>query len=73
MRKLISLVMLLSLLLVIAGCTTTEKGAVIGGLGGAGAGAIIGNAYSHQALAGAGIGGVAGAVAGAVIGSQMEK
>lgn len=69
--KIISLIMLLSLLLVFAGCTTTEKGAVIGGLGGAGLGAVIGN-QSGNAGTGAVIGGVAGAVAGAIIGNQME-
>lgn len=72
MKTVICLVALLSLLLLAAGCTTTEKGSVIGGLGGAGLGAIIGNQVGHQAWAGAGIGGVAGALAGALIGSQME-
>lgn len=70
MKRYISLVLLLSLL-PIMGCTTTEKGAVIGGLGGAGLGAVIGN-QSGNAGAGAAIGGVAGAVAGAIIGNQME-
>lgn len=73
MKRLIGLLILLSLLVAITGCTKTEKGAVIGGLGGAGLGAIIGNQVHHQAWAGAGIGGVAGAVAGAIIGNQMEK
>lgn len=72
MIKFISIIFLLSLLFMTTGCTKTQQGAVIGGLGGAGVGAVIGNACSHQAWAGAGIGGVAGAVAGAVIGSQME-
>lgn len=69
--KIISLIILLSMLLVFTGCTTTEKGAVIGGLGGAGLGAVIGN-QSGNAGTGAVIGGVAGAVAGAIIGNQME-
>lgn len=69
--KIICMVVSLSILLLIAGCTTTEKGAVIGGLGGAGLGAVIGN-QSGNAGTGAVIGGVAGAVAGAVIGNQME-
>lgn len=72
MKKLITLIVSFSLLLIVAGCTTTEKGAVVGGLGGAGLGAIIGNQVSHQAAGGAAIGGVAGAVAGAIIGSQMD-
>lgn len=71
MKNWISLIILLSLLVIATGCTTTEKGAVIGGLGGAGLGAVIGN-QSGNAAGGAAIGGVAGAVTGALIGSQME-
>lgn len=71
MEKYISILVLLALLSLVTGCTTTQEGAVIGGLGGAGLGAIIGNQSGHAA-GGAAIGGVAGAVAGALIGSQME-
>lgn len=71
MKKLVGIIVLLSLLVLITGCTTTQKGAVIGGLGGAGLGAIVGNQSGHAA-GGAAIGGVAGAVVGALIGHEME-
>ena len=51
--------------------TTREKGAAIGGLGGAAAGGIIGSAVGHPA-AGALIGGGLGLGAGALIGDQMQ-
>jgi hypothetical protein len=51
----------------IVGCTQTEKGAAIGGVGGAAVGAAVtGDA------GGAIIGGVAGATAGALIGNASE-
>ena len=51
----------------ISGCSQTEKGAVVGGLGGAAVGAAItGDAE------GAVIGGVVGATAGALIGNANE-
>lgn len=51
----------------LAGCTQTEKGAAIGGVGGAAVGAAVtGDA------GGAIIGGVAGATAGALIGNANE-
>lgn len=71
MQKLICLVLLLLLVTTLSGCTTTEKGTVLGGLGGAGIGAIVGSQSGHAA-GGAAIGGVGGAVAGAIIGNQME-
>ncbi len=51
----------------VTGCTQTEKGAAIGGLGGA----AIGAAVSGDA-GGAIIGGIAGATAGALIGNATE-
>ncbi|MBS3648200.1 glycine zipper 2TM domain-containing protein [Pseudaminobacter sp. 19-2017] len=51
----------------VAGCTQTEKGAAIGGLGGA----AIGTAITGDA-GGAIVGGVAGATAGALIGNASE-
>lgn len=73
MKRMVVLVVILAFLAVVTGCTKTQEGATIGGLGGAGLGAIIGNQVSHQAWGGAAIGGVAGVVAGAIIGSQMDK
>lgn len=51
----------------VAGCTQTEKGAAIGGLGGA----AVGAAVSGDA-GGAIVGGVVGATAGALIGAANE-
>ena len=51
----------------VAGCTQTEKGAAIGGLGGA----AIGTAITGDA-GGAIVGGIAGATAGALIGNASE-
>ena len=51
----------------VAGCTRTEQGAAIGGLGGA----AIGTAVSGDA-GGAIVGGIAGATAGALIGNATE-
>jgi len=58
-------------LLIISGCTSTQKGAGLGGLMGAGAGAIIGHQSGH-AKEGALIGAAAGAAGGALIGDQMS-
>lgn len=52
----------------ITGCTSTEKGAVIGG----GTGALIGGLASGDA-GGAIIGGIAGAAAGALIGNVADQ
>lgn len=52
------------------GWSKTAKGAVIGGVVGAGAGAVI---NKKNRAAGAVIGGVVGAGAGAVIGNEMDK
>ena len=60
-----------TLLLTAVGCSeplsTREKGALLGGAGGAGIGAIAGGGK------GAAIGGAAGALGGAVIGDQMQR
>ena len=54
------------------GCTATQKGAVIGGVLGAGTGALIGDRQDKTA-AGAVIGGAAGAAAGAAAGHYIGK
>ena len=60
-----------TLLFTAVGCseplTTREKGALIGGAGGAGIGALAGGGT------GAVIGGAAGALGGGVIGDQMQR
>lgn len=72
MKKNISLSMALMLVFTLAGCTTAQKGAVIGGAGGAALGGIIGHQSGH-ATEGALIGAGVGAVSGALIGEQMDK
>lgn len=57
-----------------AGCRSpyrSDQGALLGGVGGAGLGAIVGHQVGHTG-AGAAIGGLAGAVTGAVIGDQID-
>lgn len=70
MRNLIILGLLVILLF--SGCTTTQKGAGIGGVIGAGTGAIIGHQSGHT-KEGALIGAGAGALGGALIGEKMAK
>jgi outer membrane lipoprotein SlyB len=56
------------------GCSsmsTTQKGAAIGGLGGAAAGGLVGSAVRHP-VAGALVGGALGAGSGALIGNQLQ-
>jgi uncharacterized protein YcfJ len=59
------------LTLSLLGCTTTQKGAAVGGAAGAGVGAIIGAQSGHTAE-GAGIGAAVGALGGALVGEQMD-
>lgn len=70
----LSIFALLTLALVVAGCsaplTQREQGGLVGGVLGAGSGAIIGSTVSHAA-AGAAIGGPLGLIAGALIGDQL--
>ena len=61
----------------VAGCageplSTREKGTLIGGVAGAGGGALVGSAVGHPG-AGAAIGGAAGAVSGYAIGNHMQN
>ncbi|MHA6690116.1 glycine zipper domain-containing protein [Devosia sp. A449] len=52
----------------LAACTTTQQGAVVGGLGGAVIGAGVTGGSAVGTLVGAGVGAVAGAAVGDVIG-----
>ncbi len=72
MKKLISLLLLSVLIGSVSGCTTTQKGAAVGGLGGAALGGIIGHQSGHGAE-GAVIGGAVGAISGALVGEQLDK
>lgn len=62
----------LILAVALTGCTTTEKGAAVGGLTGATLGGIIGHQSGHG-VTGAAIGGAAGAVGGMIVGEKMDK
>lgn len=59
----------LALLMPLAACTNAEKGAVIGGIGGAALGTAAGGNDTRNAL----IGGAVGAVAGALVGKAMDN
>jgi uncharacterized protein YcfJ len=68
MKKLTSLVLALALSTAMAGCTTTEQGAVAGAVGGAVVGQAIGG-DTESTLIGAAV----GTVAGAFIGKSLER
>jgi uncharacterized protein YcfJ len=78
MKRLILMLAIFGLVIFSSGCassgstTQTKKGAVLGGLIGAGAGAIIGH-QSGRGLEGAAIGGAVGAVGGGVVGSSQDE
>ena len=57
--------------LLLIGCTTTQEGTTLGTLGGAAAGAIIGNQTGDRDK-GALIGGALGAAGGYAVGSNMK-
>lgn len=59
-------------LFVVAGCTTTQKGAGIGAAGGSVVGGIIGH-QSGNGPTGALIGAAVGGAGGALIGEHMDK
>lgn len=63
------LVIMMALLLPLGACSQTEKGAAIGGLGGA----AVGAAVAGDPVEGAVVGGAVGAVAGALIGHASER
>lgn len=70
-----SFLLLIILAVSIAGCRSmnkTQKGAVIGGAGGAVVGGVVGRAIGNTAM-GAIIGATVGGVGGAVIGRQMDQ
>ncbi len=64
--------MFLIMMVVFAGCTTSQKGATVGGLTGATIGGIIGH-QTGNGVTGAAIGGVVGTVGGMMVGDRMEK
>lgn len=77
MRIAVIFILIIVSLFTVTGCTTTQKGATIGAIGGAGAGAAIGywgyNERGQDAAVGAAIGAVTGAATGAIIGYFMGE
>jgi len=63
-----NLLISLGLVALLAGCSATERGAVLGGA----TGAAVGAAVSDDVATGAIVGGVVGATAGALIGRASE-
>lgn len=59
----------LALLLPLAACSNTERGAAVGGLGGAAVGCVVAN----NCVEGAIIGGAIGTVGGAVVGAASDR
>lgn len=76
MKRVLSLLVVCSFVLLACGCQNTKskapEGTLIGGVLGAAAGAGIGS-LSGNAGVGAGIGAAVGAISGGIIGSQIEK
>lgn len=67
------LCLVLLLLAAVGGCAThADRGAAIGGLGGAGVGALVGQASGNGAE-GALIGAAVGALGGAIVGDQVDQ
>ncbi|CAM5429128.1 hypothetical protein MAUB1S_07261 [Mycolicibacterium aubagnense] len=64
-----NVLILAAVLLPLAACSQTERGAAIGGLGGA----AVGAAVAGNPVEGAVIGGAVGTVAGALIGNASER
>src|SRR5262245_39309215 len=74
MRHVLSTFTALPVPMLFLGCSsmsTAQKGAAIGGLGGAAAGGLVGSAVHHP-VAGALVGGALGAGGGALIGNQLQ-
>jgi uncharacterized protein YcfJ len=77
LKRLIVLVLSILMMLAVVGCygeplSTREKGTLLGGAVGAGAGALVGSAVGAPG-AGAIIGGVGGAAAGYGIGNHIQN
>jgi surface antigen len=68
MKKLSAIAMALTLSVAVAGCTSTEKGAVVGAAGGALVGQALGG-NTESTLVGAAVGGIAGAL----IGESLDR
>ncbi len=77
LKRLIALVLSMLMMLAVAGCygeplSTREKGTLLGGAAGLGAGALVGSAVGAPG-SGAAIGGLGGAALGYGIGNYMQN
>ncbi len=77
LKRFIALLLSIMMMLALIGCygqplTTREKGTLLGGAAGLGAGALVGSAVGSPGT-GAAIGGVGGALAGYGIGNYMQN
>jgi hypothetical protein len=77
LKQLIAVVLSILMTIAIIGCSgeplsTREKGTLLGGAAGAGAGALVGAATGHPG-AGAAIGGLGGAALGYGIGNHLQN
>ena len=70
MRK--SMFLFVLLFVFLSGCTTTQKAATVGGVGGATIGGIIGHQQGNG-VKGAAIGAAVGTIGGMIVGDKMEK
>jgi outer membrane protein OmpA-like peptidoglycan-associated protein len=73
MKRIVLVLTLCAFLVAGAGCTSTQKGAVIGSGTGAAVGAMIGKATGSNTAVAAIVGAAVGGTAGALIGRQMDK
>jgi len=80
MKTFQTVVVMLVVTLLLTGCETpsgqpdrTASGALLGGMLGAGTGALIGNYSGHRTAAGAAIGGALGALTGGIIGHALDQ
>lgn len=72
MKNLTLTIVLICAVSLLLGCTTAQKGAGIGALGGAAVGTGIAAASGGHLGIGAGVGAAAGAITGALVGEQMD-
>jgi osmotically inducible lipoprotein OsmB len=77
LKRLIAIVLTMLMMIAVAGCygeplSTREKGTLIGGAAGLGAGALVGSAVGAPG-AGAAIGGLGGAAVGYGIGNHIQN
>lgn len=77
MQRLISIILLVSMVSLLCGCTGTQKGAVVGALSGAAIGGagwyLAQDKETEDVITGVAVGALVGAVVGGVIGYYAEE